>query len=107
MINLSSRAIEKLKEIADDEGITKLQVRAKVLGSGCNGFSFDLCFDASQLETDEIEVVEDISIVMDQMSFQYLEDITINYVDSVFGGGFKFEGGQIKSTCGCGNSVGF
>lgn len=107
MITLTSKAQEKIREIADSEGV-KLIVRVKILAGGCSGFGFDMEFTDVVLDTDQSTDIDDIKIISDEMSSLYLDGIMVDYVENgVMGGGFKFSGGEIKSRCGCGNSVGF
>jgi iron-sulfur cluster insertion protein len=106
MIYLTKLAIEKIKEFADGEGLPYI-VRIKIIGGGCAGFTQDMLFDNKILDTDEQFDIEDVKLVIDQLSAQYLEDTTIDYIESQFGGGFKFINPNVKSTCGCGNSYSF
>ena len=107
MIQLTDRAAAKIKEIAEAEGLENQAVRLKVIAGGCAGFTHDMSFDSQISELDEAIEIDDITLVIDPLSFQYMENITIDWLDSPFGGGFKFIGGEIKSTCGCGNSVSY
>jgi iron-sulfur cluster insertion protein len=107
MIRLTEKAVEKVKEIAEAEGIGSLTIRVKILAGGCAGYSFDMEFIDQIGELDEVIEQDGISIVIDPISFQYMEGIVVDWADTTFGGGFKFGGGEIKSTCGCGSSIGF
>lgn len=108
MIGLTDRAKEMVLQIAKAEGIIPL-VRTKISGGGCAGFSYDLFFEDEEKisEMDEVFTHGDVRIVVDQMSLQYLEGSTIDYLDKMFGGGFKFENPNSTGSCGCGNSVSF
>lgn len=107
MINLTSKAQEKILEIADSEGMKPI-VRVKVLSGGCAGFSHEMEFISIISDTDETVDIDSIKIVMDQMSYLYMDGITVDYIqDGIMGGGFKFSGGDIKSTCACGSSVSY
>jgi iron-sulfur cluster assembly accessory protein len=106
MITITDKAIGKLREFADAEGCT-LSVRVSVNGSGCSGFSFALSFEDVVGENDEAFDVGGVKVIVDMMSAQYLGGITMDFHEGVFESGFKFSGGEIKSTCGCGNSVAF
>lgn len=106
MITLTEKAIEKIKEIAESEGLP-LSIRIKILGSGCSGFQFDMTFEDKYSDMDETLKINEIQLIIDQMSFQYISGINIHYEEFTFGGGFKFSGGEIKSSCGCGNSYEF
>jgi iron-sulfur cluster insertion protein len=109
MISLTEKAALKIKEIADGEGIP-LIIRMKVVGGGCVGMSNDLQFDEEQNISDIDEVFIDqttIKIVVDQVSLQYLDATVLDYLDGQFESGFKFLNPNVKSSCGCGKSVGF
>lgn len=108
MINLTDIAKQKLKEIAESEGLVNQFVRVRVVGGGCAGFSYDMCFEETVSELDEvIEIEPTIKVAIDPISLQYLEGITIDYLDSQFGAGFKFLNPNVKGSCGCGSSVSF
>jgi iron-sulfur cluster insertion protein len=102
---ITEKAVKQVKEIADAEGIGYYIVRAKVLGGGCHGMTHDLTFDDQISDTDEVIELDGVKVIIDMMSFQYLENACIDYVESAFGGGFKFSSPDIKSSCGCGSSV--
>lgn len=108
MINLTDIAKQKLKEIAESEGLADQFVRIKVIGGGCAGFTYDMCFEDVSSELDEIvEIEPGIKLSVDPISAQYLEGMTIDYLDSQFGAGFKFLNPNVKGSCGCGSSVSF
>lgn len=104
MIELTPKAAEKVKEIRDAEGLGTQGLRARVLGGGCSGFSYDLYFEDETTEMDQSFESHGIPIYVDMMSFQYLEGVEIDYVEGLHGAGFKFLNPQAKSTCGCGSS---
>lgn len=51
-------------------------------------------------------VIEDqgVKVFIDPTSMMYLAGATIDYVDSLMGGGFSIENPNAVSTCGCGHS---
>lgn len=107
MIYLTEKAAKQVKEISEEQGIGHYVVRAKCLGGGCNGITHDLSFDDQISDTDEVFELDGVKVIVDMMSLQYLENACIDYVEFTFGGGFKFTSPDIKSTCGCGNSVSY
>lgn len=108
MITLTERAREMMNKLALEDGNAAI-VRAKVHGGGCAGFSYELFFEDENEISEFDEVFEDggIKIVVDQMSHQYLDGSTIDYLADLMGGGFKFENPKSTGSCGCGNSVSF
>ncbi len=105
-MDLTQLAKNKIKEFADAEGLPYI-VRVKILGGGCAGFTQDMLFDAVIHDMDEQYDFDEIKIVIDPVSHQYLEGTTIDYEKSLFGGGFKFINPNVKNTCGCSQSVAF
>lgn len=56
-------------------------------------------FEDNITELDEIIEIDDIKIVVDSVSFQYLENTTIDFQERNIGSGFKFESPDIKGSC--------
>ena len=104
MISLSTKAIEKVKEIRDAEGLMGQGLRVRVIGGGCSGFTYDLFFEDETTDFDSTFESAGIPLYIDMMSLQYLEGTEIDYVEGLHGAGFKFLNPKAKSTCGCGSS---
>lgn len=105
MIELTDNAAKKVKEIQSAEGLESQGLRLRVIGGGCSGFSYDLFFDDEvNDEIDECFESHGIPLYIDMMSFTYLDGTEIDYVEGLYGAGFKFNNPTAKSTCGCGSS---
>jgi iron-sulfur cluster insertion protein len=104
MITLTDKATEKVKEIQGAEGLAGQGLRLRVIGGGCSGFSYDLFFDDEVGDMDETFECHGIPLYVDQMSLTYLSGTEIDYVEGLYGAGFKFNNPTAKSTCGCGSS---
>lgn len=104
MLNLTTRAAEKVLEIRNAEGLAEQGLRVRVIGGGCAGFSYDLFFEDETTEMDQTFTSHGIPIYVDMMSAQYVEGTEIDYVEGLQGAGFKFVNPQAKQTCGCGSS---
>lgn len=111
MIHLTEKAALKIKEIAEAEGIGHLSIRLRVIGGGCAGFSYDMYYDDQVSDMDEVVENTDfygtIKLVVDPLSLQYLEEMTIDYLEGPVSSGFKFLNPNVKGSCGCGSSVSF
>lgn len=105
MISLTDNAAKKVKEIQQAEGLEAQGLRLRVIGGGCSGFSYDLFFDEDLNEdVDEKFSSHGIPLYVDMMSYTYLDGTEIDYVEGLYGAGFKFNNPTAKSTCGCGSS---
>ncbi len=104
MITLTPKAAEKVREIQDAEELGEQGLRVRVIGGGCSGFSYDLYFEDETTELDQRFESHGIPIFVDYMSYQYLDGTEIDYVEGLYGAGFKFLNPLAKQTCGCGSS---
>lgn len=104
-LELTEKAVEKIKEFAKDGGLTPL-IRTGVKGGGCAGYSHDMFFEQEDKisDTDYVFTFGEVKVVVDMMSMTYIEGTTIDYIDGLRGSGFKFLNPAAKSTCGCGSS---
>ncbi|MFN9813039.1 MAG: iron-sulfur cluster insertion protein ErpA, partial [Deltaproteobacteria bacterium] len=103
-LHLTTKAAEKVREFRAAEGLGEQGLRVRVIGGGCSGFSYDLFFEDEISDLDQKFESHGIAMYVDMMSFQYLEGVEIDYVESLHGAGFKFQNPNAKSTCGCGSS---
>ncbi|HEX9294774.1 MAG TPA: iron-sulfur cluster insertion protein ErpA [Polyangiaceae bacterium] len=104
MITITTKAADKVKEIAEAEALHGQGLRLRVVGGGCSGFSYDLYFEDSPTEMDETFEANGVNLYIDPLSFQYLDGTEIDYVEGMHGSGFKFSNPNVKGTCGCGSS---
>lgn len=107
MIELTENAIKALKEMSDADEVGHYTVRLRVIGGGCAGFTHDMYFEEKINELDEVFEFDGVKAVVDPLSHQYLEGVTVDFIDSEFGRGFKFLNPNAKGSCGCGSSVSF
>lgn len=107
-INLTQSAAQKIREAAleeDERGIDNLYLRAKVCGGGCAGFTYDLSLTSlPPSDTDENFVSENVRVIVDPLSAQYLDGVTIDYIEGKMQSGFKFNNPNSTGSCGCGSS---
>jgi iron-sulfur cluster insertion protein len=104
MISITDKAVEKIKEISEAEGIGHFRVRLRVIGGGCAGFSYDLYYEEVPTEMDEIEEINGITIVIDPLSYQYLDGVEVDYTTKSMSEGFTFNNPNVSGSCGCGSS---
>lgn len=108
MITLTEAAKTEIANAYSSENFQGMvYLRAGVSGGGCSGFKNVLFFDdkqPSELDFQEV-VMENVTLVCDPLSLQYLEGTVIDYVSTLMQSGFQFKNENIKGTCGCGKSV--
>lgn len=103
-MTLTESAIEKLKEIIAEENNPNIKLRVFVQGGGCAGFSYGFTLDEETNEDDWDQDHGGVRVLVDSMSYQYLQGSTINYKDDLMGASFVIDNPQAVTTCGCGSS---
>ncbi|HEU4725833.1 MAG TPA: iron-sulfur cluster assembly accessory protein [Candidatus Eisenbacteria bacterium] len=105
MVTLSEKAASELKSIMDQNGGTFVGVRVFVAGGGCSGLQYGMQI-ADEAPSSEDLVFEHagVKVIVDNQSHQYLEGASIDFDDSLQGGGFKINNPNAVKSCGCGNS---
>lgn len=104
-ITLSERAAQELKTLLEESGIQDAGLRVWVAGGGCSGLQYQMAIDDSQPEeTDMVFDSHGVRIYVDSLSIRYMDGSCIDYVEDMFGGGFKIDNPNAISSCGCGSS---
>lgn len=103
-MSLTDGAVRKLRALRADEGNDNLKLRVYITGGGCAGFSYGFRFDEAVNEGDTAVERDDVTMVVDELSIQYLAGSTVDYVEGLQGARFVIENPNASSTCGCGSS---
>ena len=104
MVQLTLRAIDKVKEILDMQNPKPAGLRLAVVGGGCSGFSYSMAFENTPNILDKSYDYDGLKVFVDQASLLYLDGASVDYVETLEGSGFKFDNPNVRSTCGCGSS---
>ncbi len=104
MVQLTPKAIDKVKEILQSQEPKPAGLRISVVGGGCSGFSYSMAFENQPNMLDKTYSYDGLKVFVDQASMLYLDGAEVDYVETLEGSGFKFNNPQVKSTCGCGSS---
>jgi len=105
MVQLTSVAVNKVKEILGQQNPVPAGLRVAVVGGGCSGFSYRMAFESQVNDaSDNVYEFDGLKVMVDQMSEMYLDGVSIDYIETLEGAGFKFNNPNVKSTCGCGSS---
>ena len=105
MIQVTDKAKDKIIELRNSDGHpVDANVRVSVKGGGCSGLMYDLTFDESIDEKDQVYEDKGIKILVDKRSLLYLLGTTLDFSDGLNGKGFQFINPNASRTCGCGES---
>jgi iron-sulfur cluster insertion protein len=103
-ITISDSCVSKIKDLLLEENNPLLNLRTFVQGGGCSGMQYGFTFDEEINEDDFILEQSGFKILIDSMSYQYLQGSTVDYKEDLQGSRFVIQNPNAQTTCGCGSS---
>ena len=100
----TDNAVAKVADLIAEEGNPNLKLRVFVQGGGCSGFQYGFTFDEVTNEDDTTLTKNNVSLLIDPMSYQYLIGAEIDYKEDLQGAQFVIKNPNAQTTCGCGSS---
>ncbi|MEG9489107.1 iron-sulfur cluster insertion protein ErpA [Mannheimia indoligenes] len=97
-------AARKVKTLIEGEDNPNLRLRVYITGGGCSGFQYGFTFDDQVNDGDLTIENQNVGLVVDPMSLQYLIGGTVDYTEGLDGSRFVVTNPNASSTCGCGSS---
>ncbi|GHC28913.1 iron-sulfur cluster insertion protein ErpA [Aidingimonas halophila] len=101
---LSDGAQNRLRTLIAEEGNNGLKLRVYVTGGGCSGFQYGFDFADDVSDEDTLIEYDDVALVVDPLSYQYLVGSTVDYEEGLAGARFLVQNPNATTTCGCGAS---
>ena len=103
-MEFTDAAANKAKTLIESEGNANLKLRVFVQGGGCSGFQYGFTFDEKVNEGDLTIEKNGVTLVVDPMSYEYLNGAAVDYQESLEGSMFVINNPNAVNTCGCGSS---
>ncbi|WP_139850393.1 iron-sulfur cluster insertion protein ErpA [Acinetobacter pullicarnis] len=104
VLEMTDNAAKKVRQLRESEGNQDLMLRVYVTGGGCSGFSYGFNFAESVNEDDARFENEDVTMLVDPLSYQYLVGSKVDYIEGLEGSRFIIDNPNATTTCGCGSS---
>jgi iron-sulfur cluster insertion protein len=103
-IEFSDAAARIVKSLVEEEENPNQKLRVYVTGGGCSGFQYGFTFDEKVNEGDTTIDKDQVTLVVDPMSLQYLVGGEVDYTEGLEGSRFLVNNPNATTTCGCGSS---
>ncbi|MBD1216985.1 MAG: HesB/IscA family protein [Aphanizomenon sp.] len=103
MIYLSPAAINEIERLKSKQP-SNILFRLRVKSGGCADWFYDLAFDTTVQPQDQVLELQNLCVIIDPESLNYINELSLDYSEDLMGGGFRFHNPQATSTCSCGNS---
>jgi iron-sulfur cluster insertion protein len=102
MFDVSKSALKRIIEVSSKN--KKKFFRISIDGGGCQGFSYKFDFDDKISENDKVLDYNEVKILIDSTSLEFINDAKLDFVEDMIGSYFKISNPKATSTCGCGIS---
>jgi iron-sulfur cluster insertion protein len=103
-ITITDSCYEKVLDLLVQEQDPNLKLRVFVQGGGCSGMQYGFTFDEIQNEDDFVIKRDQVKVLIDSMSYQYLTGAEIDYKEEIMGSQFVIRNPNAQTSCGCGSS---
>ena len=104
VLTVTPSAVSIVKDLLAQREIPNHALRVFVTGGGCSGLQYGMAFQEEPEAGDTVVASDGVRLLIDPTSMMYLRGATIDYVDSLIGGGFRIDNPNAASSCGCGHS---
>ena len=105
-LKVTDNAFKRIGELVELDNKTDMVLRISVNGGGCSGFTYqyEMVHSSSILDDDYIEAKNDIKVVIDSISQEFMDNCTVDYVEELGSSYFEIKNPKATARCGCGNS---
>lgn len=103
-IQMTEAAVNMVQDLLEQKQVPGHGLRVFVSGGGCSGMQYGMALEEEPRPYDNVVETSGIRVFIDPTSMMYLAGATIDYVDSLMGGGFSIDNPNAVSSCGCGHS---
>ena len=104
-LSITETAAKTLSEMAEQQFDDDWYLYINIVGGGCSGYLYDVqILDKTPPENTQVIVSEDVEIVINVADSTLLNEIEIDWDESLMGGGLKFRNPNATKTCSCGIS---
>ena len=106
IVTLTEKAASKIKQMINKEDKEGYGLRLGIAMGGCSGYMYEISLEKAPKESDKVMEDKGVKIFMNPESMTFMKGSTVDYKDGLQNAGFKINNPNVKTTCGCGHSVG-
>lgn len=104
MITLTESAVTAVGRFISSSDKPTGGLRIEVTDGGCSGLSYGLRLEEKEGSDDTVIDCGKVKVFVDPLSLHKLDGMSIDFVDSLEGSGFKFTNPNAVKSCACGSS---
>lgn len=109
-MRITERAATEIKRLAATRGRPDDWVVIGLMGGGCNGYQYSVTWQGPKIamnNQDHLFEEHGVKVFVDHKSYVYMKGTEFDFETGISGHGFKFNNPNVKTECGCKESVGF
>jgi len=104
VITLTEKAINAVGRFIANSETPSAGLRIEVTDGGCSGYQYGLKLEAQHTQEDTVIDCGEVKVFVDPNSLPMLDGMSIDFLDSLDGSGFKFTNPNAAKSCACGSS---
>jgi len=106
ILTLTERAASKAKKLMEKEDKKDYGLRIGIVPGGCSGYTYDIALEKTPKKDDNVFEDKGIRIFVSPQSAEFMKGSEVDYLETLQHSGFKINNPNVKTSCGCGHSVG-
>ena len=106
IVILTEKAASKVKALLEKENKKDYGLRVGVTAGGCSSYMYDIGIEKEPKENDMVIEEKGVKVFINPESIAFMKGSTVDYLDTLQNAGFKINNPNVKTSCGCGHSVG-
>ena len=104
MINLTPAAVKAVQRFIRGSETPVAGLRLMISGGGCSGLQYGMKLEAEKADDDWELEIEGVKLLVDPMTMPMIDNVTVDFIDTLTHTGFKFDNPNASSKCSCGSS---
>lgn len=100
-VTLSEPAAQAVRGIMTEKNLQGYALRLFISGGGCSGYQYGLALDNNVRTEDAVFETDGIRLIVDEVSINYLQGATVDYVEGESTSGFKIINPTANLSCSC------
>lgn len=104
MIHLTPAAAKAVQRFLRGTETPVAGLRLMISGGGCSGLQYGMKLEADKAEDDWEIQADGVTLLVDPMSYPLLDNVTIDFIETLTHTGFRFDNPNASAQCSCGQS---
>jgi iron-sulfur cluster assembly protein len=101
---VTDSAVRRIRVLQQKESRPEASLRLRIIAGGCSGMQYRMDLADAPRSTDLVVSAQNVRVLVDPKSMNYLKGSKLEWEEDLFGGQFKITNPNAKHSCSCGLS---